>query len=337
MWRVAVVAAGLIVVTPSEADIPAEDVYRVRWESLKGAAATLGGEQGAFIADVEGETERKGEGTEPGMLLFRPPNGFTGPLNQLLLANLAAGRKERVEAFLDAVNEGGWITGRLIAREGGDYAVSVACRGEFGKDFVVEYTHSYSDGRKATHSHHVRVPGPGATEGGMAWVTGAEEIKIEDHWVGYGPASPAMADYTLRRDGKDFVGMAAFSAGGHFRPKAKKDSCDVRVPADAMAGFLAALAGCSSREAEYKPGIHHTDDYPDVRITVKAAAKSAAFWTKSQGEFHEPWAIEQDGETRVVTGDAPGRALKALEPHLARTRFDALVKEVVGGEKGAGL
>ena len=111
----------------------------------------------------------------------------------------------------------------------------------------------------------------------------------------------------------------------------------MRVPADAMAGFLAALAGCSSREAEYKPGIHHTDDYPDVRITVKAAAKSAAFWTKSQGEFHEPWAIEQDGETRVVTGDAPGRALKALEPHLARARFDALVKEVVGGEKGAGL
>lgn len=340
MWRTATLAAVVLgcpaMASRCAADMPAMDIYKVRWEPLKAAAATLGGERGSFVADVERGAARQAEGAEPGVLVFRTPFGFTEPLNQMLLANVAAGRREQAEAFLRAVNDGGWITGQLIARNGGDYVVSIACVGEPSKDFVVEYTHKFSGDHKAVHSHHVRAKAGGGSDGGLAWVTDAEGITIEDHWAGYGPASPAMADYALKREAGEFAGKADFSAGGHFRPKAKKDSCDVRVPAAAASDFLKALAECASRDGEYKPGIHHTDDYPNIRITVKAAAKTAIFRTESQGEFHAPWAIEQDGKTRVVEGDAPGRALKALRPHLARERFDALVKEVVSDNKAGG-
>lgn len=178
----------------------------------------------------------------------------------------------------------------------------------------------------------VDIPAPGE----FSWLAAAEEIVIEDHWIGYGPASPAMADYTLRREGGDFVGKAAFSAGGHFRPKAMKDSCEVRVPGAAAAEFLKTLAGCAPREGEYKPAIGHTDDYPKVHIMLRAGERAVVYRSESQGEFHAPWAVEQDGKTRVIDGDAPGRALKALEPHLARERFDALVKQVVGDAKAGG-
>lgn len=333
MWRVAA-AVGLACVARCGADMPAVDIYRVQWDALKGAAAALGGDSGAFAAAVEGGAQKDAVDAGPGVLVFRSPFGFTGPFNERLRSAFAAGRKAEAEAFLRAVNEGGWIKGQLIAREGGDYTVSVACHGEAGGNFVVEYTHRFADGRKATHSHHVTAEAKTVAPGEFSWLAGAEDIVIEDHWIGYGPASPAMADYTLRREGGDFVGKAAFSAGGHFRPKAKKDSCEVRVPGAAAAAFLKALAGCASREGEYKPAIDHTDDYPKVRITLSAGERAVVFRSESQGEFHAPWAVEQDGKTRVVDADAPGRALKALEPHLAKERFRALTKEVEGGGKG---
>jgi len=174
---------------------------------------------------------------------------------------------------------------------------------------------------------------PGDKDAPLSWMTDANEVVIQDHWVGYGPASPVVADYTLRRKDGNFVGGASFSVGGHFK-KARKDSCDVEIPAGAAAEFLKSLAGCVSREAEYKPGIHHTDDYPDIRITVKTEGKTATFSSRSQGEFHAPWAVEAGGKTRVVDGDAPGRALKRLEKHLAKGRLEALVKQVVAQPAG---
>lgn len=174
---------------------------------------------------------------------------------------------------------------------------------------------------------------PGDRDASLSWLTGADEIIIDDHWAGYGPASPTMADYKLRRAGGDFIGGASFSAGGHFRPKPRTDSCDVKIPAAAAADFLKRLAGCASRAEAYKPRIHHTDDYPDIQITVKAKGKSAVFKTQSQGEFHAPWAIEHDGKLRVVEGDGPGRALKDLRTHLANDRFRALIETVVAEPK----
>lgn len=321
----------LAVVVRCVADMPAVDVYKVRWEPLKAAAARVEG-SGAFIEEVEMAAGRDAGGDGSGVLVFRSAQEFVGPLNGLLRTAVAAGRKKQTDEFLRSSNEGGWITGELIAREGGRYTVWIACVGDPAEDFVVEYNHRFADGRKAVHSHHIGASSAMA-DGTLAWVTGAEEITIEDHWVGYGPASPAMADYNLHREGGDFVGRAAFSVGGHFK-KTRKDSCGVRVPADAAARFLRSLAGCPFRDGEYKPGIHHTDDYPDIRITVKADGKNVVFETKSQGEFHAPWALEWGGKVRVVEGDAPGRALKGLRPYLARERFEALVKAVTAEPKG---
>lgn len=159
----------------------------------------------------------------------------------------------------------------------------------------------------------------------------AELVLIQDVWVGYTPASPIAARYTLRRGRSGGLsGEGVLSTGLTKRPK----RVDVAMKAATASGFLDALADANLVPGAYAPFQDHTDDYPRVEIVVQVPPRQigdrsglALLYTESQGELHAPWAAFVSGAAYVVEGDAIGRALQGLDRTLKKGQLRRMADE----------
>jgi ankyrin repeat protein len=90
------------------------------------------------------------------------------------------------------------------------------------------------------------------------------------------------------------------------------------IPEPLFRQALARLAEARIVPGPYEPYFSHTDDYPDVSITVDAGPDRVRFFTQSQGRGHVPWGVEVDGQTYIVPSISPAEAfgllIERLEP-----------------------
>lgn len=141
-----------LVAGPAQADIPARDIEYVELQGLHGLVLEYFGACQAerFMTAL---SEGRLEDCRP---IPQAPNhvclGGRGLLQHALARLIVeAGRVKRagVEEFLARINQEGLARGRLIARDGGDYATHLSLERDAGHDTLVA-RHRFGDGRTAT-------------------------------------------------------------------------------------------------------------------------------------------------------------------------------------------
>jgi hypothetical protein len=88
------------------------------------------------------------------------------------------------------------------------------------------------------------------------------------------------------------------------------------IPEPLFRQALARLAQAPMVPGPYTPYVRHTDDYPNISMTVYAGPDSVRFFTESQGRGHAPWGVEVDGQTYVVPSTGPAEAYDLLIARL---------------------
>lgn len=161
----------------------------------------------------------------------------------------------------------------------------------------------------------------------LSLITTTLAITMRDDWAGLSKASPIRAHYTLNRaDDGSFTGLADFSAGDQSgTPVAMTDT--ITIPAGVMKDFLEKLVAIPLVEGEYTPKVEHTDDYPNIAITVQVSSDTVSYYTQSQGDNHVPWAISLANKTYVVDSPAIADAYALLTPYLKKDVLDKVVQE----------
>ena len=156
----------------------------------------------------------------------------------------------------------------------------------------------------------------------------AQSIAIDDVWNGFNRAAPIEAHYVLQRGADGFRGHGDFSAGRGYPGGPRQGHADIAIPQAVIERFFAALAQASLHPGPYKPKRGHTDDYPDIAITVALDGKEVVFASQSQGKERKPWQVTIDGREYVSESGEPAVALELLQPYLKRDVLNAILEQL---------
>lgn len=165
------------------------------------------------------------------------------------------------------------------------------------------------------------------TADALKQLTSTQSITMRDDWAGLSKASPIRAHYTLSRlpDGA-MTGLADFAAGEQSGVAITATET-ITIPAAVVSDFLDRLAAIPLKAGDYVPNSEHTDDYPNIAITIQLSAGTASYYTQSQGDNHVPWAINIANETYVVDSTEIADAYALLTPYLKKDVLDQVVGE----------
>lgn len=156
----------------------------------------------------------------------------------------------------------------------------------------------------------------------------AQSIAIDDVWNGFNRAAPIEAHYKLQRGADGFRGEADFSAGRGYPGGPKHVPADIAIPQPAIDKFFAALAQAPLHAGPYTPKRGHTDDYPDMTITLSVDGRDVVFSSQSQGKERNPWHVTIAGREYVSESGQPAAALDRLAPYLKRSVLNKLLEEL---------
>jgi ankyrin repeat protein len=143
-------------------------------------------------------------------------------------------------------------------------------------------------------------------------LTRAERVDIVREWSGLGPYF--KEEITLFRTEHAFWGRLVRPSDSASRGAAGRENPEVMRNVDASIGsvekLLAELMRAPLLAGEYMPTSTHTDDDPHRSIALQVGGTTVEFFTRSQGEWNVPWAVEVQGATWVVPGELVARALQ---------------------------
>ena len=124
MLRRALLTRALLLCTAIQADMPARNDYWVDTQALVNAARALPAEDASrFAIAIDKARIPKAPpqpGHDPAFHAVRERELFEA-IADLIAPLLEAGARQDVQAFLDKVNDGRWIAGHLLARNGGNF------------------------------------------------------------------------------------------------------------------------------------------------------------------------------------------------------------------------
>ena len=160
----------------------------------------------------------------------------------------------------------------------------------------------------------------------LARVPNARSVKIRDDWAGLSPAAPILAHYLLDRTADGLAGIADFSVG-EYAGTPITTAVTIAIPENVVNDFLARLAAVPLKEGTYTPRIEHTDDYPNISVTIDVSGDVISFYTQSQGTDHTPWAASINNKEYVIETAEIAEALRLLDPYLEDDVLERLVEE----------
>lgn len=170
--------------------------------------------------------------------------------------------------------------------------------------------------------------GPVAVRSVLPELDRTQSFTIDEVWNGFTRVAPIESHYALQRSADGFAGHVEFSAGGGFPGGPTRAAADVAVPQAVIDAFLRALAEAPIRPGSYVPKRGHSDDYPDLTITVDVGGVPAIFASQSQGKQRAPWALRFGGREFVSDSAALATALALLDPYLERDVRARLIEKV---------
>lgn len=158
-----------------------------------------------------------------------------------------------------------------------------------------------------------------------------QTVEIRYHWLGLSVNSPVDALVRLERQGSGytFTGTSEMALGRDDGRK-KAGPLPITVPDSAMRAFLRELASAPRRPGEYEPIYNHTDDYPELTITLRSGAGVVEFFTSSQ--LDRPWRVTMGGQRYVSDSAVPDKAQRHLIPFDRHADLDRLLVEA-GAQK----
>jgi hypothetical protein len=169
-------------------------------------------------------------------------------------------------------------------------------------------------------------PTPDPLVQALARIPSARSVKIRDDWAGLSPAAPILAHYLLDRTADGLAGTAEFAVG-ESRGAPITTTVTIGIPEDVVKDFLAKVAAAPLKEGTYTPKIEHTDDYPNISVTIDVSGDVLSFYTQSQGMDHTPWAATINNKEYVIETAEIAEALRLLTPYLEGAVLDRLVEE----------
>jgi hypothetical protein len=156
----------------------------------------------------------------------------------------------------------------------------------------------------------------------LSQLINASSIHIEDDWTGLSFLAPLEAHYDLTRQGNVFIGKAHFSVARYQRARTADE--DISIPIEVVQDFLEMLSQSPAVYGNYAPRIEWTDDYPSLVIEISMETETISFHSKSQGEGHVPWGLDQKGHMYIINSNQPAKALAILEPYFKKDVLDRL-------------
>lgn len=133
-------------------------------------------------------------------------------------------------------------------------------------------------------------------------------VKLTDASGGFSPYSPMVTSFLLNKGEGGWTGELSLSIRDRTR------TVPLMPEAAVMTSLLEHLAESPLLDIPYVPTMTHTDDYPNLRIELKAGERSAEIGSGSQGEGHVPWLAQLFGRRFTVPTDGPEKAFE-----IART------------------
>ena len=158
----------------------------------------------------------------------------------------------------------------------------------------------------------------------ILYFSNVDEIIINDQWTGFSSTGCYKSHCRLKKDQNRFIGKAAFSVGWH---DPMRSNVPLEVPVKKIHVFLDLLACSVLKSGRYTPYLDHTDDYPEVTISLRAGGLQAArFYSASQGQDRAPWKVTVNRHSYVVTSPFPGMGLEILSENLRQDVLRSLLK-----------
>lgn len=153
----------------------------------------------------------------------------------------------------------------------------------------------------------------------------AGTVEIKDYWRGLSINSPVDGRFRLERQGNGytFTGTSQLSLGRDEHYK-QAGPLPVTIPDSAMRAFLRTLATAPRRPGTYRPRRTHTDDYPELTITLRSDAGVVEFYSASQND-RQPWRVTIGGQQYVSNSTVPSDALRHLTPFMRRAELDSIL------------
>jgi hypothetical protein len=145
-----------------------------------------------------------------------------------------------------------------------------------------------------------------------------ERMTIRNGWGGLGCVH--AVEYTFRRTPQGFEGSATISVDGRrSREKLSRTVSGVVIPTALAEHLLQELVAVPLRDAPYVPRVPGLDDYPSRRIVLDTPTRQVTYFSESQGEDGNPWALEVPGKVYVIPSGSPGRAIEGASAALKAT------------------
>ena len=167
------------------------------------------------------------------------------------------------------------------------------------------------------------LPTPDPLVKALGELTVATAVNIRDDWSGLSLANPVLAHYRLERGSTGLIGTAEFQAGS--QPITATEA--VSVPSDVATSFFQKLASAPLKKGDYTPKIEHTDDYPNISITIPVPSGTISFYSQSQGDDHTPWGANIGNNVYTIDAPTVAEALALLEPHLKKDVLERVVND----------
>jgi len=143
----------------------------------------------------------------------------------------------------------------------------------------------------------------------------ARTVELRYYWVGMPGSREVDQTIRLERQGDTytFTGTVELQVGG-----TKAGPLPVTVPDSAMLAFLRTLASARRRQGVYHTIYTHTDDYPEVTMTLRSDAGVVEFFSNSHSR--ENWRVTIGGQQYVSRSTAASDAWGISIPSpVART------------------
>ncbi len=157
----------------------------------------------------------------------------------------------------------------------------------------------------------------------LSEIPAAPAINIRDDWAGLSKSSPQLAHYLLDRTVDGLTGTAEFSAG----TEPVTTTAEITIPESVVQDFLGKLAAVPLKEGIYTPKIDHTDDSPNISITIQVDSGIVSFYSQSQGDDHLPWGASIANKIYVIDTPDVAQALALLEPYLKKDVLQQVIDE----------
>lgn len=147
----------------------------------------------------------------------------------------------------------------------------------------------------------------------------AKRVTIVRSWSGLNPIAPIRSRYDLMRDEQGALTGSGYLSNAIIAERL----VPVMIAPETTDAFLAALGSTVLTRGFYKPTCTHTDDFPELTVTLSSEAEKpikdddcVVMRTESQGTYHAPWAVRVFGDEYIALGEEIGRALLAIDDEL---------------------